>query len=555
MVTSSEKSDMLGSATTRPENISLAAPKERIDYTLVEEEFSKLAVDDEFERKQVIQEISSHILEMAKSELHSVKLFLSTILRLAHRAPFTEVSEGMKTLLGDLESLGLQVPRVRFRKGPSFYIPKDKVPKLDDTKSEVWPIFRDAFMNDARVSHMVQVMGLHPKYLVHWVQAHHHLMRECNGVLPRHFRAYIAIIASARHNCLYTVNLLEREFLCFGGDQEWLEGLKNAPKKLQNLATVNNILCHKPWAITSQHMQDLLTGPDSWSRPELTQALTIICHFHALTTFVLGCGLTHEIDSIAGHNYGSSGYCTPVQSYPNSPQVDSGEDDLLGDPENNGNPIMFDDIYTRLLQEDGSPRLIQDVNHQIFTDLIEQQATSSGGSRRKTSALAHYMMDPEMEYEKYGTQNKTKVHRIFGEELDWEEMGYPCCRNLDVVLADILNRKFENIQELTYHTMGGKENIDTSKLRSSVWYYVHRLWGIYYYNVDYSMIQELLPPGFRNYIFCTTCMPEQLKEDIFNNWESKRGFTHSEKVHFCLIIMEARFQAEYCFALKALSTY
>ena len=31
---------------------------------------------------------------------------------------------------------------------------------------------------------------------------------------------------------------------------------------------------------------------------------------------------------------------------------------------------MFEDIYTRLLQEDGSPRLIQDVNHQIFTDLI-----------------------------------------------------------------------------------------------------------------------------------------------------------------------------------------
>ena len=29
------QSDMLGSTTTRPENISLAAPKERIDYTLV----------------------------------------------------------------------------------------------------------------------------------------------------------------------------------------------------------------------------------------------------------------------------------------------------------------------------------------------------------------------------------------------------------------------------------------------------------------------------------------------------------------------------------------
>lgn len=78
--------------------------------------------------------------------------------------------------------------------------------------------------------------------------------------------------------------------------------------------------------------------------------------------------------------------------------------------------------------------------------------------------------------------------------------------------------------------MGGKGNVDTSKLRNSVWFYVHRLWGIYYYNVDYGMIQELLPPGFREYIFKTSCMPDQLKEDIFNNWESKRGFTYSEKV-------------------------
>ena len=63
----------------------------------------------------------------------------------------------------------------------------------------------------------------------------------------------VNVITNATY--LDQVNLLEREFLCFGGDQEWLEGLKNAPKKLQNLATVNNILCHKPWAITSQHMQ------------------------------------------------------------------------------------------------------------------------------------------------------------------------------------------------------------------------------------------------------------------------------------------------------------
>jgi hypothetical protein len=44
-----------------------------------------------------------------------------------------------------------------------------------------------------------------------------------------------------------------------------------------------------------------------------------------------------------------------------------------------------------------------------LTKSQEQQATGSGGSRRKTSALAHYMIDHEMEY------SQTKVDHIFGE--------------------------------------------------------------------------------------------------------------------------------------------
>ena len=65
--------------------------------------FTKLATDDPDERKDVLTYIAKDILAMAKSELHRVKLFLSTILRLAHRTPFFDVSESMLTLLGDLE--------------------------------------------------------------------------------------------------------------------------------------------------------------------------------------------------------------------------------------------------------------------------------------------------------------------------------------------------------------------------------------------------------------------------------------------------------------------
>ena len=37
--------------------------------------------------------------------------------------------------------------------------------------------------------------------------------------------------------------------------------------------------------------------------------------------------------------------------------------------------------------------------------------------------------------------------------------------------------------------MGDKKDVDTTKLRDAVWYYVHSLCGIYYDHVDYSLIQ------------------------------------------------------------------
>eukprot|EP00116_Pleurobrachia_bachei_P007353 sb/3467615/ len=199
-------------------------------------------------------------LGRGRSDLQSVKIFLGTILRLAYQSPFNDIATGMSELLKNLEDIGLQIPRIRFKNGPSLYIPQSEVPKLSDTTSEAYEIFKDAFMNDARVSHMVQVMGFHPSYTVEWVRAHHYLLRG-NGVLPRHIRAYVAILASARHNCLYTVNLFEREFLCFGGNPDWLNGVDRAPLKYQRLNKVNNILCHKAWSLTHTDIElDCVSG-------------------------------------------------------------------------------------------------------------------------------------------------------------------------------------------------------------------------------------------------------------------------------------------------------
>jgi len=84
------------------------------------------------------------------------------------------------------------------------------------------------------------------------------------------------------------------------------------PKKIQKLATINAILAHQPWLIKPQHIQDLVSGEDNWNIPELVQALTIITTFHALSGFVLGLGVSVEVDRRG--EYGSQ-----VLSFPASP--------------------------------------------------------------------------------------------------------------------------------------------------------------------------------------------------------------------------------------------
>jgi len=53
------------------------------------------------------------------------------------------------------------------------------------------------------------------------------------------------------------------DFLHVGGDPKWLNGLENAPQKLQNLGELNKMLAHRPWLITKEHIEVNLAGTNA----------------------------------------------------------------------------------------------------------------------------------------------------------------------------------------------------------------------------------------------------------------------------------------------------
>lgn len=168
----------------------------------------------------------------------------------------------------------------------------------DQTRIEVQSLFERSFITMGYIPHTVQIMAWHPAYLQHFLDSYECIVLE-EGALEQTWRYFIAMMAAARHGCQYLVKRYELEFLTAGGDADWLRGLaesRSLPRKLANLAEINALLAHRPWALTKDTIASLVKGDEAWSMSELVHAIVLMCTFHSLASFVLGMGIGMEPD-------------------------------------------------------------------------------------------------------------------------------------------------------------------------------------------------------------------------------------------------------------------
>ena len=64
-------------------------------------------------------------------------------------------------------------------------------------QAQVQLLYEETFLNEGRLSNIVQLLGYHPTYLNLFIKTHDYLMRG-NGPLPLDIRSYIAILVSGK---------------------------------------------------------------------------------------------------------------------------------------------------------------------------------------------------------------------------------------------------------------------------------------------------------------------------------------------------------------------
>ncbi|KAG5898391.1 hypothetical protein JTB14_030369 [Gonioctena quinquepunctata] len=420
--------------------------------------------------------------------------------------------------------------------------------------------FVDAFLQNNRLDHVSQVMGYHPSYLDHFLKTQNFILKG-DGPLPYDYRHFIAIMAAGRHQCSYLINLQKQEFILQGGDPSWLNGLNYIPQKLRNLNDINKILAHRPWLLGRSHIEKLTKGKNSWSLAEVVHAIVILAHFHSLSSFVFSCGLNQELD-----------YQTALVTKTNSisktkpkdiPIVDINEDwktstTTVTPPSPTEPEVGISTLMQRM-------KTLSEQQHECkpeelakrFQNIETQSAEIGAVGTRSQSTSANidcYVEDATflyIDFVKRGDSQDIPTFRV--QDYSWDDHGYSLVNRLYNDVGNLLDDKFRTAYNLTYYTMGGRKDVDTSKFRRAIWYYIQCLFGIRHDDYDYGEIDALVERTLKAFIKSATCYPDRVTKKDYDR--VLREFQHSEKVHVNLMVLESRMQAELLYALRTVNHY
>lgn len=131
------------------------------------------------------------------------------------------------------------------------------------------------------------------------------------------------------------------------------------------------------------------------------------------------------------------------------------------------------------------------------------------------------------DFARRGEVNQIPTFRV--QDYSWDDHAYSLMSRLyGDSLGNLLDDKFRLMYQLTYNTLGGKKDVDTSRFRTAIWNYIQCMFGIRHDDYDYGEVNQVLERSLKAYIKMTVCFPERVTRADYDS--VLKEFHHSEKV-------------------------
>lgn len=93
-------------------------------------------------------------------------------------------------------------------------------------------------------------------------------------------------------------------------------------------------------------------------------------------------------------------------------------------------------------------------------------------------SISHYVDDPNYTYQDFARRGAENIPHTFRvQDYSWDDHGYSLVNRLYNDVGFLLDDKFRVAYNLTYKTLAGRQNVDTSKFRRAIWNYIQCIYG------------------------------------------------------------------------------
>jgi sestrin 1/3 len=275
------------------------------------------------------------------------------------------------------------------------------------------------------------------------------------GPLPYYLRNYLAILAASRYDCTYLIKNQEYEFLENNGDPEWLDGVEFAPKKIKNILEFNSILgmkiqlkleAHQPWMLNVGHVESLLKvqqQEDSWTISEIVHSILIFSLFYGYSGIVQGLGILNEFENFSSY--------------------DSIQGDAESEEEEN---LRVVEKLKGFEEEDPEEDRVS-----LFDKSESFQSNSFIEQINNLLETKKYIQPFQLQYKDFEVNIKNyKVHNY--RDYSWKDHAFSILNRFYHGSQDLLDSEFDYIYYMTEKHFNSEKNVDTSRFRHAIWYFV-----------------------------------------------------------------------------------
>ncbi|KAG1055987.1 hypothetical protein G6F43_002096 [Rhizopus delemar] len=444
------------------------------------------------------------------------------------------------------------------------------------------------FTEDGRLFNIQRIFSFFPSFF----EIHHVTFTKITkaplGPLHRTWKAYISIMVSALQKCQYMVSTFKLDFLYNGGNPDWLKGIDHIPAKLRNVSTLILKLARQPWNLNTEDITDLLTGDlgDAWSRGELVQAVLIIGTVLGLSSFILGCGITPEIDMTGGFDmtFGPCQGGIENELNINSNDLIATTTDTNWNNDDNQQDLLFSSdhgvglglsIDIEETTKDLISKLKSKKNSSLKEELIESlDKMDLNNEKRQMKIKTNFdlptrntleinaihedldrFIDPALSQSiQLQTFDSTQHSEFMLGEYCWEDHGCDLANYYLPGIGDDLVAEFTEAISITdwsiFHPVA-EEVVDTSPLRYAIWYQTQKIMGVTKEDYTYADIPTFLNERMTQYLQDLCMSPHKIQR---NDWCNLGiSLRPEEKCHVNLLIASARKQAVLCYGLCLIS--